>query len=102
LQLPPSRTPPFPYTPLFRSAHVVLDPARCGAHARKQSAAADWHDQRVEFGHVLEHLQRHRPLPRRDVRMVEGMDKGESAFLFKRSEEHTSELQSRENLVCRL
>src|SRR3546814_4621263 len=52
-----------PYTPLFRSA--------------------DRHDQRVEFGHILDHLQRHRPLPRRDMRMVEGVDEGQAAYGFK-------------------
>src|SRR3546814_14543903 len=52
-----------PYTPLFRSA--------------------DRHDQRVEFGHILDHLQRHRPLPRRDMRMVEGVDEGLAAYGFK-------------------
>src|SRR3546814_16902681 len=52
-----------PYTPLFRSA--------------------DRHDQRVEFGHILDHLQRHRPLPRRDMRMVEGVDEAQAAYGFK-------------------
>mgnify|MGYP006979370968 CR=1 FL=1 len=39
----------------------------------------------------------------RDVMKFISMDRNEQiAFAFKRSEEHTSELQSRTNLVCRL
>src|SRR3546814_3555102 len=60
-----------------------MDPARRVAHAGEQAAAADRHDQRVEFGHILDHLQRHRPLPRRDMRMVEGVDEGQAAYGFK-------------------
>src|SRR5690606_39884910 len=39
--------------------------------------------------------------PRSVVRLASLDDAGEDALVF-RSEEHTSELQSRENLVCRL
>src|SRR5207302_3393548 len=40
-----------------------------------------------------------------DLQLVFGLDAGEGIakdFVTQRSEEHTSELQSRENLVCRL
>src|SRR5690606_40963276 len=50
------------------------------------------------------------PLPRLDTRMPSGASSrtgettsvGSSSTPLRRSEEHTSELQSRENLVCRL
>src|SRR2546427_9293593 len=38
---------------------------------------------------------------RQDVLLV-GRDKGATARLVRRSEEHTSELQSQSNIVCRL
>src|SRR5690606_41427315 len=37
-----------------------------------------------------------------EVAAVNAMKDGAADYLVKRSEEHTSELQSRENLVCRL
>src|SRR3712207_8127002 len=83
----PPRSTLFPYTTLFRSARVAgLDDHVVGAHARAldlQIAA----DARAEIGDAVPVLARGhgvlaRPLPR--------------------SEEHTSELQSRQYLVCRL
>src|SRR5690606_40275072 len=74
----------FPYTTLFRS----------------QRGAAGWH--RPSGGTARENRGRHRgrraAIPRRQpsaVCLVGPRPRG-------RSEEHTSELQSRENLVCRL
>src|SRR2546430_2934955 len=96
---PPPRSPLFPYTPLFRSLDV--------------------HPLREErMGVVLERGGRE-PLNRVDLRVGNGLglaaapdeaggpddaqdaqplDKGKAG----RSEEHTSELQSQSNLVCRL
>src|SRR5690606_39410675 len=80
---PPPRCPLFPYTTLFRSAPVAWSRARpvrdrhtrdCRRSPAEASACRD-----PPAPH------RDRPIPRR-----------------RRSEEHTSELQSRENLVCRL
>src|SRR2546430_6502440 len=85
----PPRSTLFPYTTLFRSLigvlvfvdeHVVVHPG----------------DSRREVGRVLQHQ---RPADQQVV-VVE-----QRAFLFPadvRSEEHTSELQSQSNLVCRL
>src|SRR5436309_5388856 len=81
---PPPRSTLFPYTTLFRSRkHRRQAPrplARYGCSAR-------------------------RPRGRRPATAVHG-DLGkaarQSAEAEQRSEEHTSELQSRENLVCRL
>src|SRR5436309_9337719 len=68
----PPRSTLFPYTTLFRSLPVELD-AVAGEHRRDGEARLD-------------------PEGLGDVPVQAGF----------RSEEHTSELQSRENLVCRL
>src|SRR5690606_40998917 len=97
---PPPRSTLFPYTTLFRSRGD-----------RKQSERV--HDSyRV---HVLRKLERHDGakvlhLPcgkgvlrvRFEPRIVHARDTLVSFEKARRSEEHTSELQSRENLVCRL
>src|SRR5438067_10471553 len=75
----PPRSTLFPYTTLFRSIS-----ARCRAPA----SAVEGHADRV------------RP---RVVRAAHGRDDRTHAFgTLSRSEEHTSELQSRFDLVCRL
>src|SRR2546422_7815861 len=82
----PPRSTLFPYTTLFRShvglahrAGVVDRPAEPGAHAAPSRELAQ---QRPEHG-PGEHAERERAT-------------------VARSEEHTSELQSRLHLVCRL
>src|SRR3712207_8402817 len=75
----PPRSTLFPYTTLFRSAHGVLH--------RDQRRGARGVD-RVGRAHEVEPV---RDPPDDDVRDQPG-----------RSEEHTSELQSRQYLVCRL
>src|SRR2546430_5046022 len=86
----PPRSPLFPYTTLFRSP-------RARAHEPQHSLADE--DARgagrraVEVGHHgrshLSRLEQRAPRPAvREARV--------------RSEEHTSELQSQSNLVCRL
>src|SRR3712207_8661031 len=83
----PPRSTLFPYTTLFRSGQPGHpDGRRHGEDDRR-----------------LRHLVRREPLPREGV----GLDPlaGErdvDAPLDERSEEHTSELQSRQYLVCRL
>src|SRR5438105_11184784 len=80
---PPPRSTLFPYTTLFRSVvrarEVALDGA--GAGSRAGSMAWDRVGQRI------------------------GQARGPAPAIFRphdRSEEHTSELQSRVDLVCRL
>src|SRR2546430_11742574 len=69
----PPRSTLFPYTTLFRSQpHVRIDRLRLAAQARDMPPHRGW------------------PLP---------LARRESSS---RSEEHTSELQSQSNLVCRL
>src|SRR5256885_10034016 len=72
----PPRSTLFPYTTFFRSRHVLAD-------VRHDLRHAEDHGARVARLHALAvHIERH----------VEVL----------RSEEHTSELQSPCNLVCRL
>src|SRR5690606_41732192 len=84
---PPPRSTLFPYTTLFRSCACVA-PVR-SSHCRPAAEA-----------HPIAALE-----------VAAGADLGEARrlqqrahcrALVERSEEHTSELQSRENLVCRL
>src|SRR3712207_8441617 len=75
----PPRSTLFPYTTLFRS----------DGHRDGRGAAAGAGVQRAVVA-VGRHLVEHR-----EPALVDGADDG-------RSEEHTSELQSRQYLVCRL
>src|SRR5438093_2990770 len=89
LRLP--RSTLFPYTTLFRSVPVdPLDRVRRIAlrHEHHQRPRGDRHE-RQRASHEPPH---HRDAEHREALMV----------LVARSEEHTSELQSLTNLVCRL
>src|SRR3712207_8249149 len=84
----PPRSTLFPYTTLFRSAHVCINPVGV-------------RPVRLEHHHIKallfdEATSDARALPVKLVRAVRGFAKQH------RSEEHTSELQSRQYLVCRL
>src|SRR5258707_6530445 len=89
---PPPRSTLFPYTTLFRSLLAHLQ------------AIADFPAFRPAFQHEiverrflgvgLLHILRH---PVRHFAVRDGI-----LYDFRRSEEHTSELQSRQYLVCRL
>src|SRR3712207_8603641 len=79
----PPRSTLFPYTTLFRSVYVS-HATGCGLHALDQTAG---------FGNGFDV----------DDDVGSGRDASDLAFdVFRRSEEHTSELQSRQYLVCRL
>src|SRR5260370_18563009 len=82
----PPRSTLFPYTTLFRSLRAV----RSG----RGDGGSD--SQRQEKDSSLRRLPRRRVRNQRTVRRRAGKN------LFLRSEEHTSELQSHLNLVCRL
>src|SRR5690606_41545156 len=96
LRLPP-RSTLFPYTTLFRSRGPAHPHAFQEGDQRRGPAGeiadhapvAPVHWQRA--GHALARKMLHQAEKKRQVRP-----------LHPRSEEHTSELQSRENLVCRL
>src|SRR2546422_7349970 len=78
---PPPRSPLFPYPPLSRSPHQ-----------RRHAARA------TRVGHPPHrHPARHSRNPGRGRPLA-----GQGAVIGGRSEEHTSELQSRLHLVCRL
>src|SRR5262249_62178804 len=93
LILRPPSSPLFPYTTLFRSGpleqRALAD--QVGEVARLQVTAVIRH---FQVGQELA-LQRGKHLDKRHVPF-------EGAKLGLRSEEHTSELQSLTNLVCRL
>src|SRR3712207_8780824 len=79
----PPRSTLFPYTTLFRSVVVdLVEYVRGGAGRRHVGGAR----------HVLSPL----------LQLLERKGGGGSHFQALRSEEHTSELQSRQYLVCRL
>src|SRR2546429_5986574 len=83
----PPRSTLFPYTTLFRSA---MDQALQVAQAQSQ-----------DLSRRLDEMQQQ--LQDRDERLEEMRDAlAEAARQRERSEEHTSELQSRLHLVCRL
>src|SRR5690606_41714810 len=85
----PPRSPPFPYTTLFRSTPRlgVLDDLAYGQLGQPRGARIrDVHDDLLPDHARNIVVQRHIKARRTPYR----------------SEEHTSELQSRENLVCRL
>src|SRR5690606_39996771 len=86
LHAPPPSPTLFPYTTLFRSGARGLDQASRAPVAKP--------DDQSFIGE------------QRARRFLAGFDDGEVANVRRerraRSEEHTSELQSRENLVCRL
>src|SRR3712207_7054526 len=85
----PPRSTLFPYTTLFRS--VDDDVGAVDDRLRPLARAHADGDLRLEI------TARHQGLER-----VEGVEVGHVVAAVERSEEHTSELQSRQYLVCRL
>src|SRR3712207_8191983 len=84
----PPRSTLFPYTTLFRSQHALDQPVTQRADAR--GVVGLLLDGELDGGRQS-----------RDGRGVDGAAT-DVALLAARSEEHTSELQSRQYLVCRL
>src|SRR2546430_13693497 len=87
----PPRSTLFPYTTLFRSRRRTAQPARLG-----EPGSGDQPAHGLAHPHGL-----FRSLRTRDG-VGSGSSSGLSAPQLSRSEEHTSELQSQSNLVCRL
>src|SRR5688572_31053206 len=96
---PPPRPTPFPYTTLFRSNRRVRQ--RDDHRHLRRPYAARHHD--AGRRHALRRA-RGGLLRVALVLAVDGFDGGHWALPCElpRSEEHTSELQSQSNLVCRL
>src|SRR3712207_8163770 len=82
----PPKSTPFPYTTLFRSSQIGQEPRRQDGKERRRGNAG-----RVEKvgDPVIAHAKQ--------VEAARG-----PVEQARRSEEHTSELQSRQYLVCRL
>src|SRR5690606_39361845 len=94
----PPRSTLFPYTTLFRSA-LRRERARQSAYVRRSSRSlpfAQWR-RLPEFRRRL--ATQYSQLPAQPAPCSNGAWRRSYRL---RSEEHTSELQSRENLVCRL
>src|SRR2546427_5907835 len=91
---PPPRSPLFPYTTLFRSPFRQARPqveVRRGREIGAGTAAL----------HVVDEIEERRVL-RAPVARGETRSRGAERRRGTRLEEHTSELQSQSNLVCRL
>src|SRR2546427_9114714 len=84
----PPRSTLFPYTTLFRSCEQVLPHV-----APIAVGAVRWH------GVVLVEIERH---DSREIHLAGLVATDQLPIDAQRSEEHTSELQSQSNLVCRL
>src|SRR5256885_2730306 len=87
----PPRSTLFPYTTLFRSDEALaLAPDLAAAHSARgvllRVADLDWRGSEAEYRRALELAPQ----------------VGSMKYSLARSEEHTSELQSPCNLVCRL
>src|SRR5436309_9819819 len=87
----PPRSTLFPYTTLFRS--LTYFRVYSGALRKGGSVLNSTKDRKERVGRILQMHANHRE----DKDAVFAGD-----IVAARSEEHTSELQSRENLVCRL
>src|SRR3712207_8122544 len=85
----PPRSTLFPYTTLFRSRYTWVRDASFSVHALLRLGMRE---EAAHFGRWLGDRIRERV----------GSDSGPLNIMYRRSEEHTSELQSRQYLVCRL
>src|SRR3712207_8640578 len=90
----PPRSTLFPYTTLFRS-RVGGAPQPVPTDCRPQTPVVAAAVQRRRGRSAASRGRRPRPSPSRAAPRL-------SCLTFARSEEHTSELQSRQYLVCRL
>src|SRR5256885_12963797 len=94
IRRPPS-SPLFPYTTLFRSC--------CSGSSRVQVASCPHQPSKLPSSCCRNSVTPPSPAARWYVRCGPAAgDGGVTLFLQQRSEEHTSELQSPCNLVCRL
>src|SRR5690606_41283403 len=100
--LAPPRPTLFPYTTLFRSRSLI--PSLLAAR-RTNETLANPEIELFEIARVYLPRPEMLPVEEQMLAISSGGDffhvKGTLESLLARSEEHTSELQSRENLVCR-
>src|SRR5690606_41288955 len=90
--LPPPRSPLFPYTTLFRSSSAPLFCTILTRSFTRGDSVSCSSLERISVSFVKS----------ASVSLRHTFITFSSIFWAERSEEHTSELQSRENLVCRL
>src|SRR5690606_41595559 len=100
--LRPPTSPLFPYTTLFRSRRPSSGQIACSVDTRRspQKKGLEAFGEKPLARHdTVQQPELFEPNAHRDRRNEKALGKrpGEA---IKRSEEHTSELQSRENLVC--
>src|SRR3989475_13240297 len=98
----PPRSTLFPYTTLFRSSERQRDLARLvrGFNVRRRSELDERNPQAVQpIDDLVPGLSE---LPRGVFLQEDRRDADPLPVRLERSEEHTSELQSQSNLVCRL
>src|SRR5690554_7513097 len=96
----PPRSTLFPYTTLFRSSTVSFN-----ALSNAKASSMDFGEE--ENAEQLIQILQSSPLRNRiinefNLAKVYDIDPKDKSYHYKRSEEHTSELQSRPHLVCRL
>src|SRR5206468_12174589 len=94
----PPRPTPFPYTTLFRSAGTIAQHFSQVCLAR--AVVTDFTDPQTEVGTVDRHLDLGQPSKK--LAKIAAHFRSGGGRERQRSEEHTSELQSRSDLVCRL
>src|SRR5690606_41636373 len=99
---PPPTSTLFPYTTLFRS-----EPSAGAGHIADELKKTGAHVDTVEQNGTLRQILKDKDhnLVGSDFLQYNPKEKYDRIVMnppFERSEEHTSELQSRENLVCRL
>src|SRR2546430_10494416 len=95
----PPRSTLFPYTTLFRSLDDLIILRADGTPTYNLSVVVDDHDMGIT--HVIrgdDHLNN----AFRQTQIYRALEWPVPEFAHVRSEEHTSELQSQSNLVCRL
>src|SRR3712207_9152794 len=99
----PPRSTLFPYTTLFRSTLYILDEPTTGLHFEDVRKLLEVLHALVDQGNtvvVIEHNLE--VIKTADWVLDLGPEGGDKGGEIVRSEEHTSELQSRQYLVCRL
>src|SRR3712207_9456473 len=98
----PPRSTLFPYTTLFRSAREPPEWLAPAAAAYEQLAGKTTFSAREAMVGLLRESGDLDGEPKATQRMANFYEKGDKPLEIIRSEEHTSEIQSRQYLVCRL
>src|SRR3712207_9558991 len=98
----PPRSPLFPYTTLFRSRHAELVLHAAGTDDEDPRTALAPLDDREPAVRQEAHAPDPRPDHGAEAAARAPADEGGGHRAVLRSEEHTSELQSRQYIVCRL